>query len=364
MAGFGFCCYVGVEFISLNLAAPFLLLGIGVDDTFVVLSSWHRSSPHLSVPERMGRCFSDAAVSITVTSLTDFFSFMAGVMTPFPSVRIFCLYTGVSVAFIYIWHITLFAGFLALAGRGEKNNRHGFLFCLETTPKSKSHDKPWYIRAFMSGGIDPADPDNPENNSEHALMVFFRDNVASVLNKNWVKGVVLVVFAVYMTAACWGLTNIKEGLEKRNTANYDSYSVKYYDMDDQYFKTYGFVISLMFSGPEVDFSDPQTQARIEYITQQFENSTFIAPTTTQSWLRDFLDYIDRNKDFSDIQLPIGTPSDFANTLRNVYMADPASPTRLDVSFSEDTTRVTAARFLIQVGREISPWGHIECSTDR
>ena len=44
-----------MEFISLNLAAPFLLFGIGVDDTFVVLSSWHRSSPNLSVPERMGR---------------------------------------------------------------------------------------------------------------------------------------------------------------------------------------------------------------------------------------------------------------------------------------------------------------------
>ena len=39
----------------MNLAAPFLLFGIGLDDTFVVLSSWHRSSPNLPVPERMGR---------------------------------------------------------------------------------------------------------------------------------------------------------------------------------------------------------------------------------------------------------------------------------------------------------------------
>ena len=146
IAGFGFCCYAGVEFISLNFAAPFLLLGIGIDDTFVVLSSWHRSSPHLSTPERMGRCFSDAAVSITVTSLTDFFSFIAGVMTPFPCVRIFCLYTGVAVAFIYIWHITLFAGILALAGRAEKANRHGLLPCLEVVPRSQAKAKPWFIR--------------------------------------------------------------------------------------------------------------------------------------------------------------------------------------------------------------------------
>lgn len=55
IGAFGFCCYVGIEFISLNMAAPFLLLGIGIDDTFVLLSSWRRTSVHSSVPERMGR---------------------------------------------------------------------------------------------------------------------------------------------------------------------------------------------------------------------------------------------------------------------------------------------------------------------
>ena len=120
------------------------------------------------------RCFSDAAVSITVTSLTDFFSFMAGYFTPFPCVRIFCLYTGISVAFIYIWHLTLFAGMLALAGRAEKNNRHGFLVCCEVTPKSQAKNKSWFYRTFMTGGINPNDPHNPEDNKDHVLMVFFR----------------------------------------------------------------------------------------------------------------------------------------------------------------------------------------------
>ena len=52
LAGFGLACYLGVEFIALNLAAPFLLLGIGVDDTFVMLSAWRRSPSHATVPER------------------------------------------------------------------------------------------------------------------------------------------------------------------------------------------------------------------------------------------------------------------------------------------------------------------------
>ena len=71
LAGFGFCCYIGVEWISLNLAAPFLLFGIGFDDTFVVLSAWRRSPAHLSVRERMGKTYAEAGVSITFTSLTN-----------------------------------------------------------------------------------------------------------------------------------------------------------------------------------------------------------------------------------------------------------------------------------------------------
>lgn len=71
LAGFGFCCYIQVEWISLTLAAPFLLFGIGFDDTFVMLSAWRRTPSHLSVPERMGKTYEDAGVSITFTSLTN-----------------------------------------------------------------------------------------------------------------------------------------------------------------------------------------------------------------------------------------------------------------------------------------------------
>ena len=73
MAGFGFCCYIGVEWITLNLAAPFLLFGIGFDDTFVMLSAWRRTSGQYSVPERMGKTYADAGMSITYTSLTNIF---------------------------------------------------------------------------------------------------------------------------------------------------------------------------------------------------------------------------------------------------------------------------------------------------
>ena len=69
-------------------------LGIGIDDTFVMLGAWRRTSIHSSVPDRMAIAFTDAAVSITITSITDMLSFWIGIITPFPCVKIFCIYTG------------------------------------------------------------------------------------------------------------------------------------------------------------------------------------------------------------------------------------------------------------------------------
>ncbi len=96
--------------------------------------------------------------------------------------------------------------------------------------------------------------------------------------------------------------------------------------------------------------------------QYLENSTYVDARVTQSWLRDFLDYVERTKGFpsdydeaegeesstSSFGLDVSTEKSFARTLREVYLADPWAENNLDVAFSEDGSRVTAARFLIQV----------------
>lgn len=94
ISAFGCCIYLGVDFIGINLAAPFLMIGIGIDDTFVMLAAWRRSSIKDDVPTRMAKTLSEAAVSITITSVTDMISFWIGIFSPFPSVTIFCIYSG------------------------------------------------------------------------------------------------------------------------------------------------------------------------------------------------------------------------------------------------------------------------------
>ena len=120
--------------------------GIGIDDTFVMLAAWRRTSVHNAVPERLANAFTDAAVSITITSVTDMLSFWIGIITPFPSVKIFCVYAGTCVTFTYLWHVTFFGACMAIAGYAEKDNRHA-ITCLKVIPKSLSSNAvlPFYL---------------------------------------------------------------------------------------------------------------------------------------------------------------------------------------------------------------------------
>lgn len=113
----------------------FCSTGIGIDDTFVMLAAWRRTSVKLSVPERMGDMMSEAAVSITISSLSNMISFMIGIINPFPSVQIFCAYSALAVAFTYLWHITFFAGCMSYFGNWEHRNLHGIFGC-EVKPVS------------------------------------------------------------------------------------------------------------------------------------------------------------------------------------------------------------------------------------
>lgn len=343
-AAFGFLIYLGVEFIGINMASPFLMLGIGIDDTFVMLAAWRRTRLQDSVAERMGQTFAEAAVSITITSLTDMISFFIGAITPFPCVQIFCLYTGTAVLVTYAWHITFFGGCLALSGYMEKEQRHG-LTCRKIKPKSETMDEGCCYRTFCTGGVSATDPWNPEDNQNHALMVFFRDYVARFLNIPAIKALVIMVFVVYLMVACWGCTMVKEGLERRRLSRDDSYSVEFYDSEDKYFRDYPYRIQVAITG-DVDYSDPVTQKELMALHKQFEGLSFSGgPLYTESWLRAWLGFLERNQDYLGIN--ITNEEEFCSHLKELYLSGPANPFAQDVRFNENNTRILASRFIVQ-----------------
>ncbi|XP_063921586.1 patched domain-containing protein 3 [Zophobas morio] len=343
LCAFGVCIYAGIDFIGINLAAPFLMIGIGIDDTFVMLAAWRRTSIKTPVPERMAQMLSEAAVSITITSVTDFFSFWIGIFSPFPSVTIFCIYSGAATVFLFVWHLTFFAGCVAISGYCEQKNLHS-IACVKVQPLSKSKHRCWMYRVFCSGGVDPDDMDNPIDNQEHGMMVFFRDYFAPFLNNGLVKVVVILVFGLYLLGAGYGVTQIEEGLERRKVAKNDSYAIEFFDREDDYYREFPYRIQVVIAG-EYEYWNPEIQRQVENLTQTFENTSYVSNTLyTESWLRSFIQYAERNEDFLNIS--IKTKEGFMQALKEFWLA-PTSPFSLDVKFNEAGDSIVGMRFLIQ-----------------
>ncbi|XP_040289979.1 patched domain-containing protein 3-like [Bufo bufo] len=83
LSSFGLLLICGVPFIVTVANAPFLILGVGVDDMFIMISSWQQTKVKDKVEERMAETYAEAAVSITITTLTDVLAFYIGILTSF-----------------------------------------------------------------------------------------------------------------------------------------------------------------------------------------------------------------------------------------------------------------------------------------
>ena len=90
---------------SMVLSSWSTFAGIGVDDTFIMVAAWRRTDHRLTVEDRMGQTFSDAAVAVTITTLTDVLSISVGALAPFRSVQIFCAYTVAGLVFDFFYQV-------------------------------------------------------------------------------------------------------------------------------------------------------------------------------------------------------------------------------------------------------------------
>merc|ERR1719188_436824 len=98
---------------------PFLCLGVGIDDMFVILQCWNNlaaSGRHagLSVEERVGMALQHAGVAITVTSVTNVLAFGVGAATILPGLQMFCVTSAMAIAIIYVLQCTWFIAWLSL----------------------------------------------------------------------------------------------------------------------------------------------------------------------------------------------------------------------------------------------------------
>uniref|UniRef100_A0A0N5AXW8 SSD domain-containing protein n=1 Tax=Syphacia muris TaxID=451379 RepID=A0A0N5AXW8_9BILA len=108
---------IGLPFNSITLVVPFLIMGVGCDDTFIIVHAWRRINRSCPSHIRIAKTIEEAGPSITVTSLTNVLSFGIGALTGTLAIQIFCIYAAVGVLLDFIYQVTFFAAATVYEGR-------------------------------------------------------------------------------------------------------------------------------------------------------------------------------------------------------------------------------------------------------
>ncbi|TTN01725.1 Patched domain-containing protein 3 [Bagarius yarrelli] len=329
LSGFGLLLLTDVPFVITVASSPFLVLGIGIDDMFIMISCWQQTNVQDSIEERMAVTYREAAISITITTLTDVVAFYLSYSNPFGSVQSFCLYAGTAILFCYLYNVTFFGACLALNGQREESNRH-WLTCLKVPEESLPGSSKAYVACCVGGAY------NHESGTEeeHLIKLFFRKYYGPFLTTGLAKAVVVLLYVGYLSVSIYGCTTIKEGIDLKNLALDQSYIVKYYEDEKTNFAKYGPNIMLAVNAT-FPYWDELDRAQLEFCFSEIQNLHFVGNLST-SWLHSFESYA------KEKNLNIRSEVEFMKQLHSFLQRHPML--RLDVNVTEDTIRASRLFF--------------------
>jgi predicted RND superfamily exporter protein len=130
----GLGSYFGIPNNNLNNNIPFLLLGLGVDDAFVITGEYMRVAlkyPKAGPVEHVAQAARHGGVSILITSVTDGLAFLVGSATVLPALSWFCTFAGLGVIICFVLQVTLCLPALAVNAKRAAENRYDFLCCFK-----------------------------------------------------------------------------------------------------------------------------------------------------------------------------------------------------------------------------------------
>lgn len=260
IVGFSFAGCMGVgSFIglynnSLNNNIPFLLLGLGVDDAFVLVSEFQRATklnPSATVDERIGLAMKTGGMSVLITSATDALAFMVGSMTVLPALSWFCMFAGIGVVLCFFLQIFLFMPCLAINARRAEANRLDILCCITDCADERPEDKPRGCCSccgsccLCSCCLKPG-----------KLADFFGGPYAKFITSNVGIGITLAFFSGLFAVGVAGTGMIYKDFKLEWFIPSDSYVQDFIKLNDDYFKS-GKTFAIYT--PDIDYFTKQSQ---------------------------------------------------------------------------------------------------------
>uniref|UniRef100_A0A8C1LP17 Patched 2 n=1 Tax=Cyprinus carpio TaxID=7962 RepID=A0A8C1LP17_CYPCA len=150
-AGLGLCSLLGLSFnAATTQVLPFLALGIGVDDMFLLAHSFTETRYNIPFKERTGDCLRRTGTSVALTSINNMIAFFMAALVPIPALRAFSLQAAIVVVFNFAMVLLIFPAILSLDLHRREDKRLDILCCFY----SLSYSKCGFICFFSSNAND------------------------------------------------------------------------------------------------------------------------------------------------------------------------------------------------------------------
>lgn len=187
---YGLCSMFGLFYSAAHTVIPFLLLGIGIDNIFVITQTFNTlesTSAPAALTERFGQTMRHAGVAVSVTTFTDVIAFFVGANTVLPGLQSFCIYAAVAIFSIYALQVTHFVAWFSLDQRRQNARRDGCLCC--------------YTHKDFKGGLDF---------SKESLMNKVFGHIGRLLTKWYAQLFVISLTVGFIVVGIWGTLSLTQ----------------------------------------------------------------------------------------------------------------------------------------------------------
>jgi len=264
--GLGLASYLGIEFNATSTQVlPFLLLGLGVDDMFVIVHTYPTYKTGVKAHEATGKAMMVAGPSVTLTSVTNTAVFFIGRLCKMPIVVDFATQAAIVIIVNYFVMLLAYPALLSLDYRRQQAGRADLVPCLHARDDSGK-------RVEQQG----AGPNNWfQNHVTKPYIQFLRTLPA--------KLVVLILFGGLLGAAGYGLTKVELGLEQKDITSKGTQEYDFLDIRFQYFSVFPFDIY----EENYDYSTPAAQLGLIQVSREMQELYNVAPGIL-TWQEAFL----------------------------------------------------------------------------
>ncbi|XP_014592957.3 protein patched homolog 2 isoform X2 [Equus caballus] len=132
-SGLGLCALLGIAFnAATTQVLPFLALGIGVDDIFLLAHAFTEAPPGTPLQERTGECLQRTGTSVTLTSVNNMVAFFMAALVPIPALRAFSLQAAIVVGCNFAAVMLVFPAVLSLDLHRRHCQRLDVLCCFSS----------------------------------------------------------------------------------------------------------------------------------------------------------------------------------------------------------------------------------------